>query len=77
MVQGDEGDALYLIMRGKASVFVGKKKKAILSDGDEVGEWALLHGAKRSATVMASSHLDTLVLTKEDYDFAIKKFRQR
>jgi len=77
MVQGDEGDALYLLMKGKASVFVGKKKKAVLSDGDEVGEWALLHGGKRSATVMASTHIDALVLSKDNYDFAIRKYRRK
>ncbi|MCW9025313.1 MAG: cyclic nucleotide-binding domain-containing protein [Gammaproteobacteria bacterium] len=58
------GDALYFIIFGTASVgrvVNGEKLNlALLKTGDYFGEWSLLTGAPRSATVTAISRVDVL-----------------
>ncbi|MEM7537882.1 MAG: ATP-binding cassette domain-containing protein [Chloroflexota bacterium] len=64
--QGDVGDSFYIIVRGRVAVSAsGASDRTIelaeLQDGDYFGEGALLHGNKRSATIVTKR--PTLVLT--------------
>ncbi len=64
VVEGEPGDALFVIVYGAARVShrAGGPalNLALLGPGDYFGEWSLLTGAPRAATVTASSDLEVL-----------------
>lgn len=69
--QGEPGDKMYLITAGTAEVFIeGRGRVATLNAGEAFGEMALHDMKPRNATVRAASRLETLYLSKEDYDRA-------
>lgn len=59
--QGDEGDALFVILRGSASVRLklpnGHRRLVTFSAGTVFGEMALFDRERRSATLTADEHL--------------------
>src|SRR5262249_31098029 len=68
--QGDVGDKLYLIERGRVEVSLpsplGDQVLDTLHDGDYFGEIALLLDVHRTANVRALGSCSLLVLTKAD-----------
>ena len=44
-------DACYILLSGKAGVYVGKDRVAVVGPGEVIGESALRHGKLRNATV--------------------------
>lgn len=60
--EGEPGDALYIIIHGTAKVSHAdhnrKLNLAILQSGEYFGEWSLLTGAPRTATVSALTQVD-------------------
>ena len=66
--ENDEGDSLFIILSGNARVYIEKENKNIklglLSPGDAFGEFSLLTGDKRTATVKATNHLQCLEISK-------------
>jgi MinD-like ATPase involved in chromosome partitioning or flagellar assembly len=74
--QGDQGDAMYIIVEGRVKVAVtdqfGREKVlAFLGDGQFFGDMALLTGAPRSATVSATTNVRVLELRKDDFDVLV------
>jgi CRP-like cAMP-binding protein len=65
--EGKPGHEFFLILDGTASVKRGKKEIAKLSKGQYFGELALLDRGPRSASVVASSDLDVLVLGQREF----------
>ncbi len=70
--QGDEGDSLFLISRGRVGVWVGDGKRegqlvATLGRGQIFGEMSLLTGARRLATVRTLEDSELLMLGKEEF----------
>ena len=69
--QGDVGDAAYVIISGTADVLVdspgGEIRVASVKSNDIVVEIAILCDVPRTATVRASSHLETLKISKEHF----------
>lgn len=69
--QGDLGDRVYMIRRGKAEVVQetgqGEKSLGILGPGDFFGEIAVLGMKPRSATVRCLEALDTMALPSSDF----------
>jgi len=68
----DEGDSLYIIIKGTARVFIqndsgGEQDLALLGPCQSVGEMALLTGEPRSASVQARSDLITYKLSREKF----------
>ena len=63
--QGEPGDALHLILSGRARVL--SKRPKLLRTGDYFGEMALLDGAPRSATVVADTELQTMTLPRKPF----------
>lgn len=64
MNEGEQGDALYVIIHGMARVSHGLGDNfvnlALLRAGDYFGEWSLMTGAPRAATVSAITRLDAV-----------------
>jgi len=70
--KGDEGTALYAILRGCIKIIVttpvgDKITVAILNDGDFFGEMALLDGMPRSADAVALEETQLAVLDRNDF----------
>ena len=78
VAQGDDGDAMYCIIKGRVKVtcidtdeqtrFTREAGLAILQDGDCFGEMAMLTGQPRSATVTALEAGELLVLPRTQLD---------
>ena len=68
---------MFIILSGNARVLLNKDGKDIklglLSPGDTFGEFSLLTGDKRSATVMAINHLECLEISKDALKIIIDK----
>ena len=75
--QNEEGDSLFVILAGNARVSLNKEGKDIklglLSPGDAFGEFSLLTGDRRSATVKAINHLESIEIPKEALKSIIEK----
>ena len=73
ILQRDEpGDALFVIVKGKVKVVLyGETGReiilSILQDGDFFGEMALVDGSTRSASVVAQTSSQLLVLKRQDF----------
>lgn len=65
--QGDEGDKMYVIKRGKVQVLRDNTILAELTDGQFFGEMALVSDEPRNATIKTVTDLEALVLKKEDF----------
>ena len=78
--QGDDGDALYVIMEGEADVLVdtpgGQITVATMGKNDFVGDIAVLCDVPRTATVTATSQLTTLRITKDLFVQLVCQFPQ-
>jgi CRP-like cAMP-binding protein len=70
-LQGDEGDAAYVIIDGRADVLVnasqGPVSVAQMERNAIVGEVAILCDVPRTATIKAITRLDTLRITKAQF----------
>jgi len=65
--EGDEGESMYIIVEGSASVVKGGSFITKLEKGNFFGEMALLTGERRSATVLADSGLLVLKIGKDEF----------
>jgi small-conductance mechanosensitive channel len=63
--QGEEGDSLFIVLRGGLEVRHDGKKVGDLSGGEFFGEMSLLTGEKRSATVVAGEEVRLIEVSKE------------
>ncbi len=59
---GQPGGELVVIVEGRASVTVGRRRTVRLGPGDFFGEMSLVDGGPRSATVEAASEMRLLVI---------------
>ena len=75
--ENDEGNSLFIILSGNARVYIDKNdeniKLGLLSSGDAFGEFSLLTGDKRTATVKATTHLQCLEISKDALQNIIEK----
>ncbi len=69
--EGDEAEGLYVIVEGQVEVSMlvdGKERViAVLGEGAVFGEMAIIDIMKRSATVVATSPLQTLYLSRASF----------
>jgi CRP/FNR family transcriptional regulator, cyclic AMP receptor protein len=72
MKQGENGQEAFVILRGTASVMRDGQKIATLSRGAIFGELSLLDPGKRTATVVADTDMDLLVLTGRGLQLTMK-----
>jgi hypothetical protein len=64
ITQGETGDNFYVITKGEVEVTKDGVVLALLRDGDEFGEIALLEDVPRTATVKAVTDVELLALNK-------------
>ena len=62
VVEGEPGDALFIILTGSAAVLRDGVPVNEVGEGSHFGELAILDGAPRSATVRATSDVKVAVL---------------
>lgn len=65
--QGDYGEEMYVIKRGKVQVLRDDKMIAELAEPSFFGEMALVSEEPRNATIKAMEETETLMLKKEDF----------
>jgi CRP/FNR family cyclic AMP-dependent transcriptional regulator len=68
--QGDYGDAVYIILEGKADILVDRPEGAIKVETlgrNIIGEIAVLCDVPRTATVVAHGDVETLRLSKDGF----------
>jgi NTE family protein len=66
--QGEIGRECFVIVAGRADVFIDNARVATVAKGDLVGELALLADrASRTATVVATTDMRLLVLTRREF----------
>jgi CRP-like cAMP-binding protein len=73
---GDQGDALYIVKQGRVDVLAenadaSQNPIATLSEGQTLGEMALLTGSPRTATIRAATDATLLQIEKEDFERSI------
>jgi CRP-like cAMP-binding protein len=72
--EGEEGDALFLIIEGEASVRRGGEEVLAVGPGASFGEMALLDGEPRSATVIATTPVTVAVLGVRMFRTLLREF---
>ena len=65
--EGDYGEEMYIIKRGKVAVLRDFSQIAELSDNAFFGEMALVSEEPRNATIRAITEVEALVLKKDDF----------
>jgi CRP-like cAMP-binding protein len=65
--EGDEGDAMYLIVGGKVKVHAGDHVFAELGERQVFGEMSLLDAEPRSASITALTDLTLLKIARDDF----------
>ncbi|NOZ85948.1 MAG: cyclic nucleotide-binding domain-containing protein [Deltaproteobacteria bacterium] len=66
--EGELGDALYLVLSGRAKIYRGKTVLAEVKEKDVYGEMALLDSEPRSASVSAIDELKCLRIARADFN---------
>ncbi|MCX5851337.1 MAG: cyclic nucleotide-binding and patatin-like phospholipase domain-containing protein [Deltaproteobacteria bacterium] len=77
--QGDHGNDMYIVMRGRLEVSIIKKNFAetvvgYVEPGMPVGEMQILAGAKRSATVYAVQDTELVKIPKSTFQRIVSRF---
>jgi CRP-like cAMP-binding protein len=68
VVEGDPGQSLFLIRRGRAVVSVAGAETAVLEPHSYFGEVSLLDGGPRTATVTAQTQVSALEITSSSFE---------
>jgi CRP/FNR family transcriptional regulator, cyclic AMP receptor protein len=77
--QGEYGDAVYIILDGKADILVDSLNGTVnvkTLGKNIVGEIAILCDVPRTATVVAHGDLETLRLSKDGFFHLVREFPQ-
>jgi CRP-like cAMP-binding protein len=71
--EGDPGDSLFIVESGRIQISTGEEHRqiAVLTEGDLLGEMALVTGAPRSASAVAQTDCRVWIVLKEDFDRAL------
>ncbi len=67
IIQGDVGEAAYIVESGRLEALTDGHKIGELAEGDCFGEIALLSNVKRMATVRCLTSCELLVLARDDF----------
>lgn len=75
--EGDDSDSMYIILKGRVRVYLNDAngKEVVINDmgeNDYFGEYALLDGSKRSASIITAEECDFMIISK---DIILNTFR--
>ena len=70
---GDYGKELVIIVEGRATVTISRKRTVRLGPGDFWGEMSLVDGGPRSATVEAASDMRLLVVGGREFSQLLQR----
>ncbi len=70
---GQHGAELVIIVEGRATVTIGRRRTVRLGPGDFFGEMSLVDGGPRSATVEAASDMRLLVIGGREFSELLEK----
>ncbi|MFP4466348.1 MAG: Crp/Fnr family transcriptional regulator [Candidatus Goldiibacteriota bacterium] len=82
--EGEAGDSMYIVKEGNVNIVketaAGRKKIAVISEGEFFGEMALIENSLRSASVFAGDKTVLIKLSTQDFrrlkdDFAKTGFK--
>ncbi len=65
--EGDLGDELFVLLAGEVDVHKGGQVLTTLQSGAHIGEMAMVDAAPRSATVVAKSEVNLLVMRRDEF----------
>lgn len=71
LTEGDTGPGLYVLLDGSAEVIIGGIAHHLTGTGDIVGEISMLGGGDATASVVARTGVDALLLTHDDFAAAV------
>lgn len=66
--EGDRGSEFFVVVEGEATVSIGGTEVARVRAGGFFGEMALIDGGPRTATVIAATPMEVLVLSRSEFD---------
>jgi CRP/FNR family cyclic AMP-dependent transcriptional regulator len=69
---GDPGREVVVVLSGDATCFVGDTEVACFGASDFFGEVATLDGGPRTATVVAATDMEILVLNRFEFELMIR-----
>ena len=69
---GSRGTEVLIVFAGTASCLVGQAEEVRFGPGDFFGEVATLDGGPRTATVVANTDMDVLVLNGVEFETLVK-----
>jgi CRP-like cAMP-binding protein len=73
VTQDAPGDSFYVIVEGRADVIRDDQKLAELTDGDFLGEMALLENMPRSATVVTTEPTRLIEMHRRDFSLVLDR----
>jgi len=65
--EGKPGDTFYVLLEGEAKVVRGRRRMDRLIPGDFFGEIALIDGGPRTASVVATTPVTTLTISRKRF----------
>lgn len=68
VAQGEPADSLLCVVEGELAIRAGATELGVARAGDVVGEMALFEDSTRSASVIAATDAELLVLTRDGYE---------
>jgi CRP/FNR family transcriptional regulator, cyclic AMP receptor protein len=71
--EGDRGREFFVLLHGEADVTKSGQRINTMKEGDFFGEVALVTKMPRTATVIATTDVDVLVITERAFDSLLKK----
>lgn len=72
--EGEPGDALFVVGEGSLGIVRGEVKVRELGPGSAFGEMALLDGAPRAATVVATTGARLLRIPREEFEHLFDEY---
>jgi membrane protein len=72
--EGDSGNEMYSVLRGKVAILKGDREIVVIPQGKSFGELSFLLSAPRVATAMASEEVELVILNNENLNNLMNEF---
>lgn len=76
ITEGEKGEELFILLRGRVRVLRGGAELAQLEPGDHFGEMALVRSQPRSASVVSNGTSELMVIRRTDFFEILRKEHQ-